>query len=235
MKAREKKERPKTPARPPKPTSQKPDSKAALAVKRKNSSKIAEQPTFHSGDLSAVTLPSESGFAKKKSLKEIEPTEDEKKSVDSESESEESQREEEHEEHHQCCGHKQSSRRRKSPGKKKLVMLSRKVLDEVKKNPNSTGTQIANDIISFYKNLHGKKLDFKNVQRRVYDALNVFAALGIINKERNNIEYTGTKRPKPKSPTPSSQIPQKAQLLKELCMQFMGIRKLLERNYHGDH
>ena len=114
-------------------------------------------------------------------------------------------------------------------------MLSRKVLEEVRKNPNSTGTQIANDIIAFYKNLHGKKLDFKNVQRRVYDALNVFAALGIINKERNNIEYNGTKRAKKHSEPPPSQAPQKAQLLKELCVQFLSIRKLMERNYHHDH
>ena len=86
-------------------------------------------------------------------------------------------------------------------------MLSRKVLEEVRKNPNSTGTQIANDIIEYYMKLQGKKLDFKNVQRRVYDALNVFAALGIINKERNNIEYTGKKKPKKPSPPPPSQAP----------------------------
>lgn len=30
-------------------------------------------------------------------------------------------------------------------------------------------------------------MDFKNVQRRVYDATNVLSALGIIKKERGNI------------------------------------------------
>ena len=34
-------------------------------------------------------------------------------------------------------------------------------------------------------------MDFKNVQRRVYDALNVLSALGIINKDRNKIHYKG--------------------------------------------
>ena len=34
-----------------------------------------------------------------------------------------------------------------------------------------------------------KKVDFKNVQRRVYDALNVLNAMDIISKDRNNIYY----------------------------------------------
>ena len=34
-----------------------------------------------------------------------------------------------------------------------------------------------------------KKFDFKNVQRRVYDALNVLNAMDIIRKDRNNIYY----------------------------------------------
>lgn len=36
-----------------------------------------------------------------------------------------------------------------------------------------------------------KKLDFKNVQRRVYDALNVLSALEVINKDRNKISFRG--------------------------------------------
>lgn len=37
--------------------------------------------------------------------------------------------------------------------------------------------------------------DFKNVQRRVYDALNVLNALGIVEKKRNNIVYKGEMEP----------------------------------------
>lgn len=36
---------------------------------------------------------------------------------------------------------------------------------------------------------HGQKVDFKNVQRRVYDALNVLSAMGIIYKDKYNIMY----------------------------------------------
>ena len=35
-----------------------------------------------------------------------------------------------------------------------------------------------------------QKLDFKNVQRRVYDALNVFAALNIVKKDKNKVSLT---------------------------------------------
>lgn len=34
-------------------------------------------------------------------------------------------------------------------------------------------------------------MDFKNVQRRVYDALNVLSALEVINKDRNKISFKG--------------------------------------------
>lgn len=45
-------------------------------------------------------------------------------------------------------------------------------------------------ILDIYKD---KKInmDFKNVQRRVYDALNVLSALGIITKDRNRVKFRG--------------------------------------------
>ena len=54
-----------------------------------------------------------------------------------------------------------------------------------------TGTQIANEILEMYKNFcdAGHKVDFKNVQRRVYDALNVLSAMDIIRKDKYNIIY----------------------------------------------
>jgi len=54
-----------------------------------------------------------------------------------------------------------------------------------------TGTQIANEILEMYKTFCdvGQKVDFKNVQRRVYDALNVLSAMDIIRKDKYNIIY----------------------------------------------
>lgn len=74
---------------------------------------------------------------------------------------------------------------------KKLVFLSNKVLEEVMKKNETTGTKIAMKILEIYKD---KKInmDFKNVQRRVYDALNVLSALNIIKKDRNKIKFKGS-------------------------------------------
>jgi DNA gyrase/topoisomerase IV subunit B len=87
----------------------------------------------------------------------------------------------------------QASKRqsKRSPHSKKLVFLSRKVLEEVINNKETTGTKIANKILDIYKD---KKInmDFKNVQRRVYDALNVLSALSIILKDRNRIKFRGS-------------------------------------------
>jgi hypothetical protein len=52
----------------------------------------------------------------------------------------------------------------------------------------TTGTEIANEILELYKQLCDR-VEFKNVQRRVYDALNVLSAMKIIFKHKNNILY----------------------------------------------
>jgi hypothetical protein len=79
-------------------------------------------------------------------------------------------------------------RTRRSAESKKLVFLSNKVLDHVRINNGATGTDIAQRILEVYAGL-GIKMDFKNVQRRVYDALNVLCALGIVKKEKNRIFF----------------------------------------------
>ena len=86
------------------------------------------------------------------------------------------------------------------------MFLSRSVLQKVRERPMVTGTQIANEILEMYKEFCdvstskipanpafcgqiGQKVDFKNVQRRVYDALNVLSAMDIIRKDKYNIIY----------------------------------------------
>lgn len=58
----------------------------------------------------------------------------------------------------------------------------------VRERPNTTGTEIAYQILELYKKFSAK-VDFKNVQRRVYDALNVLSAMDIIQKQKNHIIY----------------------------------------------
>ena len=52
----------------------------------------------------------------------------------------------------------------------------------------TTGTEIAHQILELYKRF-SDKVDFKNVQRRVYDAVNVLSAMDIINKDKSHIYY----------------------------------------------
>ena len=79
---------------------------------------------------------------------------------------------------------------KRSSESKKLVFLSKKVLEEVIAHKQTTGTKIAYKILGIYQS---KKIcmDFNNVLKRVYDALNVLHALNIINKDRNRITYRG--------------------------------------------
>lgn len=69
---------------------------------------------------------------------------------------------------------------------KKLVFLSKTVLELVRESQNTTGSDIAQKILDIYKQ-QKKTMDFKNVQRRVYDALNVLSALKFIRKDRGRI------------------------------------------------
>ena len=62
------------------------------------------------------------------------------------------------------------------------------MLQSVRENPNTTGTAIAYQILDLYRKF-SDKVDFKNVQRRVYDALNVLSAMDIIRKNKNMIYY----------------------------------------------
>mmetsp|Transcript_1175 Transcript_1175/g.2834 ORF Transcript_1175/g.2834 Transcript_1175/m.2834 type:complete len:219 (-) Transcript_1175:14-670(-) len=79
----------------------------------------------------------------------------------------------------------------KSPDRnKKLIFLSRKVLDRLQNCNTTTGNTIAKDIINELPTSLSD-VDFKNIQRRVYDALNVLHALDIVSKVRNEIRFQG--------------------------------------------
>lgn len=72
--------------------------------------------------------------------------------------------------------------------KKKLVFLSCRVYEKAKEHRLTNGTNIAREILEESRKLR-MNFDFKNVQRRVYDALNVLTALDMIKKDRNKIEF----------------------------------------------
>ena len=55
----------------------------------------------------------------------------------------------------------------------------------------TNGTELANIVVGMYKHEKHIRMDFKNIQRRVYDAINVFCALGMVEKKRNTVVYLG--------------------------------------------
>ncbi|OMJ74719.1 hypothetical protein SteCoe_26296 [Stentor coeruleus] len=118
---------------------------------------------------------------------------------------------------------------------KKLINLSRQVLEHVRSTDKTTGNQIARDIIHSFPN-ESFDAEFKNIQRRVYDALNVLHALSIISKNRNEIKYRGLVDKEDlsnfheKISQKKIDIEAKRKRLGENVMQFVALHKLIQRN-----
>eukprot|EP00166_Cyanidium_caldarium_P002450 ctg_2395.g575 len=80
--------------------------------------------------------------------------------------------------------------------------------------------------------------DDKNIRRRVYDALNVLCAIGVIRKERRRILWQGLPRPSQREMERlraqlrqrSEQQRQKLEMLEDIKLQQDALRALLERN-----
>lgn len=118
---------------------------------------------------------------------------------------------------------------------KKLINLSRQVLEHVRSTEKTTGNQIAKDIIrGFSEDTFDS--EFKNIQRRVYDALNVLHALSIISKNRNEIKYRGLidkddlTKLHLRISVKKHDIEEKRKILAENLMQFIALHKLIQRN-----
>lgn len=80
---------------------------------------------------------------------------------------------------------------------KGLRHFSSKVCEKVQQKQTTTYNEVANDLVSDYlENCRAAATkttasDEKNIRRRVYDALNVLMALGIITKEKKDIHWKG--------------------------------------------
>lgn len=118
---------------------------------------------------------------------------------------------------------------------KKLMNLSRQVLEKVKNGGVTTGNQIAKEILKDYSD-NSYEVEFKNIQRRVYDALNVLHALSIISKIRNEISYQGLSNDKELGSFKGSLnskralIEEKKKALTENLLHYIALHKLLNRN-----
>ena len=78
--------------------------------------------------------------------------------------------------------------------KNHLIEISKLILDYIKQNNNKTGSQITEYIINILQPEKKDKLLEKNIQRRVYDSINVMNSLGFIKKNKQNIKYISIKK-----------------------------------------
>lgn len=95
-------------------------------------------------------------------------------------------------------------KRKREKGGKGLRHFSMKVCEKVKQKGTTTYNQVADELVNEYcgfcvlqqqqptsSSSHDWYNDQKNVRRRVYDALNVLMAMGIISKEKKEIKWIG--------------------------------------------
>ncbi|XP_057302523.1 transcription factor Dp-1-like isoform X1 [Hydractinia symbiolongicarpus] len=145
------------------------------------------------------------------------------------------------------------SKRRRTPnrcgpekGGKGLRHFSMKVCEKVQQKGITSYNEVADELVQEFSEQSMKSAmttvdqsyDQKNIRRRVYDALNVLMAMNIISKEKKEIKWVGL-------PTNSAQeckhledqkkerierIKQKQQQLKELIVQQIAFKNLVERN-----
>ena len=119
--------------------------------------------------------------------------------------------------------------------KKQLIALSKRVLEKVQASGVTTGNQIAKEILA-QEPEDTQEGEFKNIQRRVYDALNVLHALNVISKERNEIRYRGlvSKEDVPtlqqRLEAKRSKLHERKRVLSEQFLQYVSLKKLLQRN-----
>jgi hypothetical protein len=86
-----------------------------------------------------------------------------------------------------------------------LISISKEVYSYLKNMKESKGSEVTEYILEHLKKSQNN-LSFKNIQRRVYDAINVMNAVGIIYKDRNNLMFRGgmenlrlASKPKPRN------------------------------------
>lgn len=119
--------------------------------------------------------------------------------------------------------------------KKQLIALSKRVLEKVQESGVTTGNQIAKEILA-QEPEETQEGEFKNIQRRVYDALNVLHALNVISKERNEIRYRGLVSREDvctlqqRLEAKRLKLRDRRRVLSEQFLQFVSLKKLLERN-----
>lgn len=73
--------------------------------------------------------------------------------------------------------------------KHSLIGISKLVFEYLKSTINTTGNEVTEHIKNKLESKKNDQLNQKNIQRRVYDAINVMCAIGLIRKNKQKIQF----------------------------------------------
>ena len=103
-----------------------------------------------------------------------------------------------------------------------LKVLSWKVKEIVERLGSSTYQEVADCLVKELDESEGDMRDEKNIRRRVYDALNVLIAVGMLEKRNKKVEPIRKKN--------TGNTGEKVQKLREAKEKFLAIKGIIERN-----
>ena len=129
----------------------------------------------------------------------------------------------------------------KGDSSKGLRQLTRQVCDKVKSKRSTTYREVANELVSEIVSNTSEEpssgAESKTVRRRVYDALNVLMAMGIIAKDKKEIRWIGLPNAREEMDSlvkdkaeREMRVQQKREHLKELEQQKRLYKNLAARN-----
>ncbi|XP_017001081.1 transcription factor Dp isoform X2 [Drosophila takahashii] len=147
---------------------------------------------------------------------------------------------------HSMSASSSSVQRKRKPDKagKGLRHFSMKVCEKVEEKGKTTYNEVADDLVSeeMKNNAYDNNCDQKNIRRRVYDALNVLMAINVISKDKKEIRWIGLPANsaeqfsalEEENSLRRERIKQKYEMLREMIMQHVAFKGLVERNKRNE-
>ncbi|XP_034141916.1 transcription factor Dp isoform X3 [Drosophila guanche] len=147
---------------------------------------------------------------------------------------------------HSTSASSSSVQRKRKPDKagKGLRHFSMKVCEKVQEKGKTTYNEVADELVSeeMKNNAYDSNCDQKNIRRRVYDALNVLMAINVISKDKKEIRWIGLPANsaeqflalEEENSLRRERIKQKNDMLREMIMQHVAFKGLVERNKRNE-
>ena len=110
-----------------------------------------------------------------------------------------------------------------------LSKICKLVFEFLKKTGVTTSTKVTEHILNILK-LQRRDDQFKNIQRRVYDSINVMSAAGVIKKDNKEIRFLGNENEK-KNPNTELREEDSDEYIKEKMKELEEKKKYLIKRY----